>query len=319
MFLSAVGRLAPGVDAERATTVVSALASSIVRLPPSRGEPGADVVPLRAYNSLPGTSSSPAGEFATLGAFTLMLLLLTCTNVGTLQIGLAALRRREIGVRLSLGASRARLIRQLLTESGLLALAASALSLGTVGLLVHLFSEYVRDVDVVLAWPVLIFTLGVGLLAAVVFGLSPALQATRISVSETLKVSATWGSSRSWLQRALVVAQVGLTQPLLLFMVALSLLFLRELRAQGDSGLDDRIVSVAFNVFAGASTFETRAEVVQRLQERLTALPAVVSAIPQTVGHPSDGGGCIRRTELRLRDQRPFKSRTSTPLQATSR
>ncbi|HET6232467.1 MAG TPA: ABC transporter permease, partial [Longimicrobiaceae bacterium] len=140
LFLSAAARLRDGVTASDATPLVAAVAERASRLahggaaretdagaPSSRGS--ADVVPMLAGNAGVGGRTDLLVSGAVSGGFALLVLLVTCTNVSALLVGLALARRREIGVRLSLGAPRARLIRQLLTESVLLALAAAAVGL----------------------------------------------------------------------------------------------------------------------------------------------------------------------------------------------
>ena len=192
--------------------------------PQPAGLRSTDVVPMLAGNYFP-----PSGEVPNLLArasslmIPLLILLVTCTNVSALLAGLAIARRREIAVRLSLGAARRRIVRQLVTESVLLAVAAGALALLVIWILLRFVESSIADAVMAVDWRAILFTLVVAGLAGVVFGLSPALHGTRVSL-EVLKDSV--GGvvvPRSRLQSGLVVAQIALTQPLLLGMGALIL------------------------------------------------------------------------------------------------
>lgn len=106
---------------------------------------------------------------------------IACTNVSALIVGLAVARRRDIGVRLSLGAPRTRLIRQLLTESVLLALVAAAVGLFVTTAGIRLIGSALEDVQLVVDGRVTIATCAVAIVTGILFGLSPALHATRVS------------------------------------------------------------------------------------------------------------------------------------------
>ncbi|MGH7469496.1 MAG: FtsX-like permease family protein [Longimicrobiales bacterium] len=131
------------------------------------------MVPLLASNDQVKTESDRIEDLAVLGAITvigLLILVVTCTNVSTLLVGLAAARRQEIAIRLSLGAPRARLVRQLVTESILLATAGGVLAIGILWALYRAFGTRFPDVPLTLDWTVLLFAFGFAVATGILFG-----------------------------------------------------------------------------------------------------------------------------------------------------
>jgi predicted permease len=160
------------------------------------------------------------GALFTLMAVVGVVLLIACANIANLLLARAAAREREIAIRLAIGAGRGRVIRQLLTESLVLASAGAALGLifaqWAGGLLVGFMSSAKRPLwlDLSLDWRVVAFTTGVAVLTAVLFGLVPAWRATRVDPQAALKAGGrglAGGRSRHRLGKALVVAQVALS------------------------------------------------------------------------------------------------------------
>ena len=210
-----------------------------------------------------------------------MVLLIACANVANLLLSRASSRQKEIGVRLALGASRGRLMRQLLTESVLLAAVGGALGL--------VFSMWIKDgllaagdwggpnlrgFEAKLDWRVLGFTMGLSLLTGLVFGLVPAWRATKVDLTPTLKDSGRGSSaaSRSLLGRGLVVMQVALS---LLLLISAGL-FVRTLvnLQRTDPGFNTKNL-LLFNVSPLLNGYrdERLAQLYDRMTERLEALP----------------------------------------------
>jgi predicted permease len=280
-------RLQPGVHPDQTGPTVTAIAARAEQQATiTRATAAAtDVVPLLAGNYFPpsGAEEPPsAGPVLSL-IFPVLVLLITCTNVSALLAGLGVARRREIAVRLALGAGRRRVVRQLVTETVLLAIAAGALGLFAIWLLLRLFDTSIPDLTIEIDWRSIAFTFGLALVAGLAFGLSPALHATRLALQEALKDSAgVVVSRRLRLQSWLVVAQIAFTQPALLSMGALLLEMrsdLRQLRAQPYA---DRLLELRFNVNPRYGALdEERERTLVRLQERLAAVPGVAGVVRQ--------------------------------------
>lgn len=302
LFLSAAARLRPGVTTKTATPIVAGMAERASGPgrdgAAARSETGsADVVPMLLSNRSVGARADLLVSAAAAGGFALLALLITCTNVSALLVGLAVARRREIGVRLSLGAPRGRLVRQLLTESVLLALVAAAVGLFATTLGIRLLGAALEDVRLVVDWRVTAATCAVAVATGILFGLSPALHATRISVAEVLKGSSpTVAATRSRLQRALVVAQVALTQPLLVGLGVVAATMATDAGSRAAPGVPARIAEIELDTWAGRVSAAERASRIGAVVERVAAMPGVVAAMPMQMGtvtaplavHPAD-------------------------------
>ena len=286
-FLGLVARLQPGIQLDQTLPTVRAIAlrsAQQTTLGQANRAPSTDVVPLLADNYFPPSGETPGvvGRAVTL-LIPLLILAITCTNVSALLAGLAVARRREIAVRLSLGAARRRVVRQLVTESVLLALAAGALGLFVIWVLWTLFDSRIPDLQLILDWRGLLFTFGFAVATGILFGISPALHATRVALSEVLKDTAgAVVAARSRLQAGLVVAQIAFTQPALLGMGALILEMTADLRELPSPVFADRILDVRFNTNPRyGSMDQNREATLERLQTRVAALPGVVAVVPQ--------------------------------------
>jgi predicted permease len=235
-FLDVVGRLRPGVDFEAAQAHMGVVARELAELYPDQNTDRTVRLVPEAKAILPedAQGATETTVFILMGIVTFVLLI-ACANVANLQLARGKAREGEIGVRLAMGAARARLLRQLLTESVLLSAAAALLGVG----LAFAMNYGVKSISLPVGAPVIVdvrldsrvlaFTAAVSLLSAILFGLTPALKVTRsaspISGDATSRIVA-----RSRFGSILVAGQVALS----LVLLVLASLFLSSLRAAQD-------------------------------------------------------------------------------------
>jgi len=209
-----------------------------------------------------------------LSAVVVMVLLIVCANVANLMLSRAADRRKELSVRLSMGATRGRLIRQLLTESLVLSVLGGALGL-LVGYWLRELLPFGQTAPI--NWRVLAFTGGVSLIAGVAFGIIPALRATRIDLAGVMKeTSRSVMGSRTYLSRGLLVVQVAISIVLLVG-AGLFLRTLQNLR-QVDVGFNSaNLLMFRLNpALNGYDAMKTR-QVFREVQDSLLGLAGVQS------------------------------------------
>jgi len=215
--LAAAGRLAPGVTREQAQAELSVLSAAYTAA--SRND--SDGVVLAGTPALQRPGQKARQIYAIFGlvfAAVTLVLLLACANVGNLLLARALARRKEIGVRLSMGAGRARLIRQLLTESMALAGLAGVIGIGIAYKVpAPLFHAVVGDAGLALMpdGSVLIYSLALTVLACLAFGLAPALHATRGNVADTMRERQPGAGTRLALRSTLLATQVAISVILL--------------------------------------------------------------------------------------------------------
>ena len=233
-FMQAIARLKGGVTVEQARSRMNAILPQLqADVPDEYNRSTFTLVAQTEAGIHPSLRGAQVGLSAVVMIVVVMLLLIACVNVANLFLARARDRWREMAVRLSLGARRSVIIRQLLTESLLFSLVAGAVGLGiawwSMSLLnrIRLPMDVDFNADLRLSVPVLLFTLGATLVTGVLFGLAPALQATRSALIPALKGEAPAGDSRSRASRVLVIAQMALS----LLLLVCAGLFLRNLRA----------------------------------------------------------------------------------------
>ena len=293
-WLSVFGRLAPGWTVERATAHLAAISPALFQATLPSNYPAASVpkylkftlAAVAAPSGLSQLREAYAAPLWLLLGIAGLVLLIACANLANLLFARATARQREIAVRIGLGASRSRIVRQLFTESLMLAaiggiaggFLATILSRAFVGLLDTTSSSTTLALG--LDWRVLAFMAGLTLLTCILFGLAPALNATRVTASAVMRStsrSTTSGRETVALRRALVVAQVALSVTLLFG----SLLFARSLRniVTVDPGFSaDGIVAASVTFRRVEMPEERRADFRRELVERVRAVPGVESA-----------------------------------------
>jgi len=295
--VSVMGRLKPGATIQRASAELDALSPGVFEatIPPGRDTRSTEIYKhfrLAAYPASTGVSSLRDYDhslFLLLGIAGLVLLI-ACTNLANLMLARASARQREMAVRLALGASRARLIQQLLTESLLLAATGAAMGIALAQylsrLLVWSFSTEGASVtlEMVTDWRVLLFAAGVAVFTCVIFGIAPALRATRAEPISAMKAGGrgtTGDRERFSMQRLLVVAQVSVSLVLLVG----ALLFVRSFRnlMTFDPGIRESGITDAFLGFWQSNLPRERwADFQRELLEEVRSVPGVLNAATTT-------------------------------------
>ena len=276
-FLYTLGRLRQGVSPEQAQTEMNLIASQLQQqYPETNAEKGVRVVPLQ--KQLVGNVESYLYMlFAAVG----FLLLIACTNVAGLLLSRVTARHREVAIRMAVGASRWRLIRQLLTESVILSalsgLFGLLLAYGGVKLLLALTpSDVPRLHEIGLHVPVFLWTLTISIVTGVLFGLAPAIQASRPDLNQSLKESSGRNTGSSRLRNLLVVSEVAVA---LLLLVGAGLMTKSFVRLQQvDPGFEPATV-ISMNIALPTSKYRGPQvnNFYDQLIERVKNLPGVKS------------------------------------------
>jgi len=283
--LELVARLAPGVPHERATAIVRQLLATA--LPDSGARVGmartADVLALRAIPPGADRTEMLLG-FGAMAGIGMLILLVGWMSVSSLMVAAAVARRHEIAVRLSLGASRVRILRQLITEATLLAgvggVAGLALAWWMLTWAGRTFRSDLGGVAVAPDAGTFAFTLALAFGTGITFGLSPALHATRGAVAGAMRDSGAGSTIRSRLQRTFVTAQIALSQPLLVVLATMLALLFGSYQPRAPE-LTRHVVAVGLRPLMRTGAPGQRAEAVEALIPRIAEHPDVVAAVPE--------------------------------------
>ena len=279
-WYNAVARLAPGVTLEQANADLNRVAAQLaVEYPNTNGDIGATVV--RVRDGVVGDSSRAL--VLLLGAVGFVLLI-ACTNVANLMLARTARRSREFAIRMALGAGRGRIVRQVVTESFLLALAG-----GTGGVVLAYFgmgpvraaipAAVPRVDDMRVDGRALTFTVAVVVAATLIFGFAPAFRAADPASSEEIKAGGRAGSTTRHrrLRRTFVIAEIGLAVSLLVGAGLLVRSF--ESVVSADRGYrSDHVLGATMFIWETSPTPAARRQFVGELIRRARALPGVIAA-----------------------------------------
>jgi predicted permease len=322
-WLQIMGRLKPGVTTDQVVGNLAGVFQETARvgwntffgsLPEAdraadRYQNRTRVPELRAADGSRGVYDSGPDTYRSmtlLSVVVVLVMLIVCANVANLLLSRAATRQREISVRLSMGATPGRLLRQLLTESVLLAACGAA-----AGLLVAYWGRQLLPgnigQNIPTDWRVLAFVAGLTLVTGIVFGLAPALRASRMNVAVTLKENArSVSGGRTRIGKALLVAQVAISLVLLIG-AGLFLRTVQNLR-RVDVGFDPRnLLIVPVNPVLNRYDQQRIASLYDEMLQRLQATPGVRSAALST---PALLSGGVNTTNIYVQGRaRPERSR----------
>lgn len=291
---NAVGRLRAGVTLAQARQNLLAISERLEKQYPNpNNKVHAVLIPLK--ETLTGDSKAP---LLILFTAVILVLLIACVNVANLQLARASGRHREMAVRSSLGAGRLRLIRQMITESILLSLAEAAAGVLAAAWCLHML-EAVKTLPIPRANPiqidgtVLLFAVGISVLAGILFGLAPAFQNSGQGLNEELKAGAqsvlNAARGRRVLRDGLVVAEISLTLALLVG-AGLLLRSFAHLRGANIGVQTKNVITAALNLpETKYPTLAARRQFFDQLSERMSHSPGVASAAISTE-IPLEGG-----------------------------
>jgi len=310
VFLDMIGRLKPGVTLPQAQQQLDNIAADLRRRFPIKDAAGLRIRAEWMRDDL--VADVRPAIIALMGAVSFVLLI-ACANVANLMLVRAASRERELAVRSALGGTRWGLIRQMLTESMLIAtlgaLVGFALAQAGIKLLLVLAPENLPRLDSVSADPiVLVFTILAGLVSAAAFGIVPALRASRPDVADILRSAGrTGGLARGRrIRNAVVTAEVALSFVLLIGCGLMLRSFIALQRV--DPGYDPKGLLTFFAVSGRPGGPDVQAGIIRQLADRLRSVPGV-TGVTAASPLPLDGGVVNARwgTEVAVTDPSKFQ------------
>jgi putative ABC transport system permease protein len=294
-WLNVVGRLKPGATLEQANAQLAVISPRIFQATLPSNYPAENVkdylkfklTTFPAGNGVSWLRDQYSDALSLLLGTAFLVLLIACANLANLMLAHATAREQEFAVRLAIGAPRSRLIRQLMTESFLLALIGGALGLALAQILSQFLVASLGTqgdplfLDLKPAWRLFAFTLGVTTLTCFLFGLTPGFRASRVSPSEAFRTNSrnvTSGRTQFGLRQILVVSQVALS----LVLVVGALLFsssLRNLLAVDAGFLQKGVLITDLDLFRRLNVpYAGRVAFKHDLLDKIRSLPGVVSA-----------------------------------------
>jgi putative ABC transport system permease protein len=317
-----IGRLAPGISVRQAQAEVDTISDRLQQAYPETNENKAlevaDLHEVLVENVRPNL-------LMLMGAVSLVLLL-ACSNVAGLLLARGQGRLTEIAVRSAVGASRRRLVRQMLTESTVMALVAGiggvALAILFQGILIRLLP--LADLGISrpgLTTPVLLFALAVSLATGILFGLVPAVQGTVIDLSQQLKTGSrsTWAQRGSMLRNAFVVAQVAISILLLIGATLLIRSLVTQMRVDPGFDPDNVLTGGIWLSETGYPEAEGQIAYFESLIEEVEALPGVESvSLVNRVPIVNPGGNIYVYAEDESPEDRQANMRRSADFRAVS-
>ena len=296
--LQVKGRLAPGATIETAQAELQTIAAGLAKAYPETNR-DQSVIVMTEFRARTISDPPDATLVALLMSLAGLVLLVACANLANLLLGRARARTHEIATRIAIGAGRMRLIRQLLTESVVIAVAGAGVGL----LLAVAGTAFLRQLQIPTDLPivispqlderVLVFSLAVSLVSALLFGLVPAVQATRADIVDSLKPGSAGnsGKTRTWGRNALVTTQVALS---LVLMVVAAMMYrgFAGKFAAGPGFRTDHLATMTFDPsvmrYTDAQTKQFYKELVDRARTlpdlKSVSLTAAIPMSPEQVG-----------------------------------
>ena len=285
------GRLKPGVSQAQAQTELTTIAADLERAYPDTNKNRRMAVRTELQARI-AQSPPDAMLIAMLSTLALAVLFVACANVAGLLTSRAPVRAREMALRLAIGAGRGRLVRQLVTESLLIAIAGGVLGLGVgyAGMTLFRQIELPTDLPITISFQMdrraLLFSLAVAVVSAVLFGLVPAIQATRTDLTAVMKASDSVapGRRRRWGRAVLVGGQVAISVVLLVVALFMYRGFRQQIR-NGPGYRTDHLLMMSFDTSLVRYTEAQSRQFFEQVAERSRAVPGV-KAVTMTTSVP---------------------------------